>query len=180
MWNPDGENVHTQYIEDNLNPIYYEALEIYYDLDCKDSIQNNKGLTQEQLETAAPIIFDMWDYDDGFLDGNDFLGRSIINLSDAAISFGNKIPTPKWHDIKINVTNPKETANGHVLCSFSIVDDDYIFDTELPYLDIGKSIEVKEYQIDLNVLGLRELQSTGLLPVKQAFVKFNIKSLLPP
>jgi hypothetical protein len=46
------------------------------------------------------------------MDSNDFLGRSIINLSDAAISFGNEIMTPKWHDIKINVTNPKDPACG--------------------------------------------------------------------
>ena len=30
------------------------------------------------------------------------------------------------------------------------------------------------------MLGLRELQSAGLLPVKKAYVKFRIKSLLPP
>ena len=30
------------------------------------------------------------------------------------------------------------------------------------------------------ILGLRELESPGILPVKKAFISFNIKSLVPP
>jgi hypothetical protein len=37
-----------------------------------------------------------------------------------------------------------------------------------------------DYEIELNILGLRELQSGGILPVKKPFIKFNLKSLLPP
>lgn len=32
----------------------------------------------------------------------------------------------------------------------------------------------------MNILGLRGLQSNGLLPVKKAFIQFNLKSLVPP
>jgi len=32
----------------------------------------------------------------------------------------------------------------------------------------------------MNVLGLRALQSPGILPVKKAYVQFKIKSLVPP
>jgi len=32
----------------------------------------------------------------------------------------------------------------------------------------------------MNILGMRGLQSTGLLPVKKAFVNFNLKGLVPP
>jgi hypothetical protein len=39
---------------------------------------------------------------------------------------------------------------------------------------------IEEYQVIINVLGLRGLISTGLLPVKKAYVKFSVKSLLPP
>jgi len=41
-------------------------------------------------------------------------------------------------------------------------------------------MEFKEYNIEINCLGLRMLQSFGLLPVKKPFVKFNLRSLLPP
>lgn len=38
----------------------------------------------------------------------------------------------------------------------------------------------KEYDMDINVLGLRQLESFGLMPIKKPFVKFRVKSLLPP
>lgn len=41
-------------------------------------------------------------------------------------------------------------------------------------------VEMQEFQLNLNVLGLRTLQSPGILPVKKAFINFNLKSLVPP
>jgi len=64
--------------------------------------------------------------------------------------------------------------------SFSIVEDDYAYKIPIEYLDLEKQIEYKEYNVDINVLGLRELESIGVLPVKKAFIKFNLRSLLPP
>jgi hypothetical protein len=34
--------------------------------------------------------------------------------------------------------------------------------------------------VDINVLGLRDLVSPGLCPIKKAYIKFSVKSLLPP
>ena len=41
-------------------------------------------------------------------------------------------------------------------------------------------MEFDDYQVDIQVLGLRDLQSSGLLPVKKAFIEFNLKSLVGP
>jgi hypothetical protein len=41
-------------------------------------------------------------------------------------------------------------------------------------------LKIDQFNIDINVLGLRDLVSTGLLPVKKAYVKFSVKSILPP
>jgi len=41
------------------------------------------------------------------------------------------------------------------------------------------NLGIEAYNIIINVLGLRNLLSTGLLPVKKAYVKFSVKSLLP-
>jgi len=41
-------------------------------------------------------------------------------------------------------------------------------------------VEMQEFQLNINVLGLRTLQSPGILPVKKAFINFNLKSLVPP
>ena len=39
---------------------------------------------------------------------------------------------------------------------------------------------IEEYNVEVNVLGLRNLVSTGLLPIKKAYIKFSVKSVLPP
>lgn len=47
-------------------------------------------------------------------------------------------------------------------------------------MDLGETVEKAEFDISINVLGLRGLLSVGILPVKKAFITFNLKSLLPP
>jgi hypothetical protein len=39
---------------------------------------------------------------------------------------------------------------------------------------------MEKYQVEVNVLGLRNLESSGLMPVTKPFIKFGIKGLLPP
>lgn len=67
-----------------------------------------------------------------------------------------------------------------MLVSFSVVEDDYSYKIPINYLKLTEQIEYKEYMVEINVLGLRELQSFGLMPVKKPFVRFNLRSLLPP
>lgn len=40
--------------------------------------------------------------------------------------------------------------------------------------------ETTQIDVEINILGLRGLQSTGILPVKKPFIKFNLNSLVPP
>ncbi len=40
--------------------------------------------------------------------------------------------------------------------------------------------ETTRMDVEVNILGLRGLQSTGILPVKKPFIKFNLNSLVPP
>lgn len=47
-------------------------------------------------------------------------------------------------------------------------------------MDLDKNIDKQDYQLEINVLGLRQLESFGLMPIKKPFIKFRIKSLLPP
>ena len=44
---------------------------------------------------------------------------------------------------------------------------------------IMPDLDVNEYKVEIIALGLRSLVSTGFLPVNRAFMKFNLKSLLP-
>lgn len=41
-------------------------------------------------------------------------------------------------------------------------------------------LAIRSMNVDINVLGLRDLVSPGLCPIKKAYVKFSVKSLLPP
>jgi hypothetical protein len=86
LWNQANTVIKTQCIEDNLNPIFFEALELYYDFDS--------------LADAPPIVFNIWDKDD-ILDADDYLGRVVVNLKNAAVSNDDTIPEPIWHDMKI-------------------------------------------------------------------------------
>lgn len=46
--------------------------------------------------------------------------------------------------------------------------------------NLSKEVKTDEYSVSCQILGLRNLKSPGILPVKKAFINFNIKSMLPP
>ena len=174
VWNPEGEQYKTKMIEDNLNPIYFDTIEMLYDM--------------ADLETAPPIVFNIWDHDADLLDSSDdFLGRAVIYLKDAStnLEFGddeamcNEVPKPIWHDIRVGFDD-STPACGQVLCSFVVARDDFDFQTPAKYLDLQSYVPTKEYDLELNVLGLRQLESFGLMPIKKPFIRFRVKSLLPP
>ena len=174
VWNPSNEDLRTRMIEDSVNPIYYETIEMLYDF--------------SDLESAPPIILNVWDHDDALLDStDDFLGRAIINLQDAStnLEFGddeskfNEVPKPIWHDIRFGF-DKSTPACGQILCSFVVARDDFDFQTPVKYIKLSTYVPTKEYDLDINVLGLRQLESFGLMPIKKPFVKFRVKSLLPP
>jgi len=91
----------------------------------------------------------------------------------------NQAPVPIWHPVK-NGFAPDGAPCGEVLCSFSIVKKEYVFETPCKLMRLSRMVKTKDYQFDLNILGLRSLESMGLFPVKKAFIKFNVKNMLPP
>lgn len=44
----------------------------------------------------------------------------------------------------------------------------------MPDLDIG------QFNVDITILGFRNLISPGILPINKAYAKFSVKSILPP
>ena len=85
----------------------------------------------------------MWD-EDNILDADDFLGRAVIDLREAATSEDDTIPIPKWHDMRIGFSD-KEPPCGQMLVSFSIVESDYTYKIPINYLKLTEQIEYKEY-----------------------------------
>ena len=160
----------------------------------------------DTMETATPVVLNIWDVDSDLLDStDDFIGRSLVFLDSeevrACTSNSDQIMEPKWFPVKKcwaswNSQEKEDEVEENVpqiLVSFQLVD--FEFEFKLPAKDIdlaaehmkisqGKinpmpHIHYKEFKCDIMVLGLRNLVSTGLLPIKKAFVKFNLKSVLP-
>ena len=112
VYNPVDENAKTAVIMDNLNPIFFQAIDVTVEFDT--------------LGTAPPVVFKLWDRDESLIeafDKDDYLGCTNIKLTDANLvvqgrddknqfrnytnvvftedsSELNKIPKPKWHDIR--------------------------------------------------------------------------------
>ena len=136
VWDMSEGQKQTQIIEDSTNPLYYEVLELDYEVrDIND------------LESYPPFIFDVYDYDDDLFDSsNDYLARAIIEPEDCAIVLEKdfktctehgqdrcnycrderalkEIPlTPRWHPLKFSVDSP---TSGEVLVSFSVSQLEY-------------------------------------------------------
>jgi len=171
VWDTEDKTKKTVVIEDNLNPIYYQTLELTYEASTVDEL--------------PAFIFDVYDYDGlNPLDADDFIARAVIPIRDEvtgeiniSYSENDEIPRPKWHPMRLHAKAP---PCGEVLVSFSIVPDDYAFQTPLKYVNLSETVPTDEYFIDTRILGLRGLQSVGILPVKKAFIQFNLKSLVPP
>ena len=72
-------------------------------------------------------------------------------------------------------------SSGEVLASFCIVESDHNFKAHrLDHVGLEKRVMMEDFDVKMNVLGLRNLQSPGMFPIKKAFISFNAKSLVPP
>jgi hypothetical protein len=154
---------------------------------------------EKDLLTYPPFIFDIWDYDDDLLDStDDYMCRCVVEPEDCAImmvqekcklhenincsftecAFSEVPKEPRWHPC---FYSPGSEKCGELLVSFSTGADEYKYCTPDPdQVDLSKLVEYQEMKISMNILGMRNLASPGILPVKKAFVKFGIKSLAPP
>lgn len=135
------------------------------------------------LDELPPFIVDCYDEDQALVGKNDadFLARATIYYKDAlekgAITEEDTVPRPAWFPMRYSAKGP---MSGEVLLSFAVVDDDFSFAKTLEYVHLEDDVPMAEFQVSMNVLGMRGLQSPGLLPVKKAFVNFNLKGLVPP
>lgn len=121
----------------------------------------------------------MYDRDANLIgkDDNDFIARAVLSVQKLEYSTDDTIPEPKWYNLYFLTGG---AVSGQILLSFAIVRDDYSFNKLENELRLEDQVEMNEYSVSMNILGLRGLQSAGILPVKKAFVQFNLKSLVAP
>lgn len=75
VWDINKDEKRTEVCEDNNNPLFYETLELDYEVADMDD-----------LETYPPFIFDVYDHDEGIWDSTpDFLGRAIVDPENCAL-----------------------------------------------------------------------------------------------
>ena len=84
---------------------------------------------------------------------------------------------PRWHGFYFASGEPME---GEILIAFSVVEHDYNFRFKPELVDLNSRVAKSEYNVNMLILGLRNLQSPGILPVKKAFIHFKSKSIVPP
>lgn len=151
----------TQVIEDSINPIYYESIDMYYQFN--------------ELHLAPPLVIDIYDYDT--FSSDDFIGRALCYLDEfEEFDDPEKPGKPRW--IKVTPGIEKDQPLGEILVSVQVLDPELEYD--LQKLNMIMRPETAKIDVEINILGLRGLQSTGILPVKKPFVKFNLNSLVPP
>ena len=102
------------------------------------------------IDDLPPFVLDIFDKDK--LSSDDFLGRAVINVKNSAYSesmYDSVIP--KWHPLKIS---PTKLSQGDILVSFIILDGIYKGKIQNSLKD---SVKFDDYQIEIQVLGLRNL-----------------------
>lgn len=189
VWDVGTVDKKSAVVEDNNNPLFYECIELDYEV-----------VDQADLESYPPFIFDIYDYDDDLFDSTpDFLCRAIVEPEDCSIIMQKdfehckehqqkdcnmcahllaEIPdTPRWHPCYFSPGTPR---CGEILVSFAVADHDFVFPQVYKNVDLRAKVNFRDFEVNMLVLGLRDLASPGILPVKKAFINFNIKSLVPP
>lgn len=123
-------------------------------------------------KTYPEVFLQVLDYDS--LSSNDVLGFTYLWINDLPNLKNSLNPIiPSWVDLHLNLSNKKQ---GKILLSFYIIEEtktDLI--NKLNKLDI--SPESTNYCFEINVLGLRGLQSKGIIPVKKPYIIFDINSI---
>jgi hypothetical protein len=89
---------------------------------------------------------------------------------------GLRPPVPKWHECRLY---PGAPVSGQILVSFDICEADTEFKIAFSDLNLSKFITMNQILFEIQVLGLRNLQSVGILPVKKATMNFGFANLLP-
>ena len=75
--------------------------------------------------------------------------------------------TPRWHPFYFNKDNP---PIGEVLVSFIVTKYDFNFKPKCSYMNLQSQIKLKEMEIEMLKLCLRNLQFPSLLTVKKALI----------
>ena len=121
-----------------------------------------------------PLVVKVFDLDErsGDRAKSDFLGFFFVDdlPSDLTpLDAANTIPKPKWYDI----CHSHKLKMGRVLLSFQLLEFSPDLSSKLADIELEKTA----YKVKIKLLGLRDLESSGVIPVKKPYLKMNISPL---
>ncbi len=126
-----------------------------------------------------PIVINVWDRDSKtFGDAtHEFLGSAVVALSEEAF-IANKeelsqAQAPQWHQLYFG----NQAKMGKVLLSFAVLRKKHFHFIPSPRRIQPIRIKKSKHHLKINILGLRDLQSTGIMPIKSVEVQINTSSL---
>jgi len=120
----------------------------------------------DEVEECPPFVFTVWDHDD--IGKDEFIGFATVILEKRHLNPVGEVE-PSWVPVSIGDSG---THFGKILLSFEAYSDISL---------IPKNISIepasKKYYMNMRILGMRNLKSLGILPVKRAFIRFDIDSV---
>ena len=129
----------------------------------------NINLDLNNKSTWPIMLVQINDYDK--LSKDDLIAYSYIWLSETYFTINSTEQVrPKWKQMYLPKSNRPQ---GQLLISFYIFDSKHQDDIE----NVKCEPETIPYSFEINILGLRDLKPLSLLPVKKAFIKFDMNSL---
>ena len=136
----------------------------------------NVELDFNKKATWPILLAQIYDYDRFVRD--DLLGSSYVWLSDSPYSLNDpkKKIKPKWHQLYL----PKSNApQGELLLSFYIFEEKGQRSEDIDEMikSIDPDPETEAYSFEINILGLRDIKPLAMLPIKKAYIKFDMNSL---
>ena len=93
----------------------------------------------------------------------------ILNESSFIINSSSQLH-PQWYQLFNTTTN---LPQGQILLSFMLFDNDHLHLINQSHIQQ----ETITYTAEINVLGLRRLKPLGLIPVKKAYIEFDLSSV---
>jgi len=114
-------------------------------------------------ELTPDIHVSVYDYDT--LTPDEYLGRVVVPTED--ISYNKELPVAKWYPLYLH---DGKKGKGEIMASFQILPAEIAKSEKIPDIK-PKYIDT---QVNIGVIGLRDLAPFQLLPVTNSYVKFTV------